>query len=91
MATAMTHAKDCLDWVYVRWLLENGADPGVAPPRTFPSEYIYSVGAKQDEVERAFQGLVEEANPGEGSHIAQDNPVTNRQAPLKVSNRSQPI
>ncbi|KAB5585044.1 hypothetical protein GE09DRAFT_1233260 [Coniochaeta sp. 2T2.1] len=51
--TALSHAKNSMDWAFVRWLLENGADPAANPRNTSfrSAEIIYSISASTEEVE----------------------------------------
>lgn len=47
-----------MDWSFVRWLLENGADPAANPHTTWPMELMYSIGVGSAEVNGLYQSLV---------------------------------
>ena len=59
-ATALSHAKNSLDWAFVRCLLENGADPAANPQDThfFRAQIIYSIDASHTTVEEKYEGMI---------------------------------
>lgn len=69
LATALSHAKDSMDWPFVQWLLENGAEPTAFPDTNFPSEMIYGIGTSQGGVEDIFRGMVKEVEKDKGIRI----------------------
>ena len=50
-----------MDWDFVQWLLENGADPAANPRPTFPPEMIYSMGTNPAEAEDMYQNVISKA------------------------------
>ncbi|TDZ14688.1 hypothetical protein Cob_v012327 [Colletotrichum orbiculare MAFF 240422] len=57
-ATALSHAKNSMDWDYVRWLLNNGADPAANPKFTRYAQIIYSIGVSSQEVEDKYEDVL---------------------------------
>lgn len=62
ITTALSHAKDSMDWEFVRWLLKNGADPNVKDPSptSFTPDVLYSIGISQTVVESTYQDIITE-------------------------------
>lgn len=64
-ATPLLHARDFMDWEFVKLLLENGADPAIRHRHNAPcSERVYSMGKPEDivatveEIEVTFEGMI---------------------------------
>ncbi|CCF32766.1 hypothetical protein CH063_05087 [Colletotrichum higginsianum] len=65
-ATALSHSKNSMDWDFVRWLLENGADPAASPRATSVAQMFYSIGASQEEVEETYEDMIRQfQRPGQ--------------------------
>ncbi|WQF82839.1 Putative ankyrin repeat-containing domain superfamily [Colletotrichum destructivum] len=65
-ATALSHSKNSMDWDYVRWLLENGADLAASPKATSVAQMFYSIGASHEEVEETYEDMIRQfQQPGQ--------------------------
>ncbi|KZL72831.1 ankyrin repeat protein [Colletotrichum tofieldiae] len=65
-ATALSHSKNSMDWGFVRWLLERGADPAASPRATSFAQMVYSIGATREEVEEMYEGMIRQfQQPGQ--------------------------
>lgn len=57
-ATPLSHARHMMDWPFVRWLLENGADPEKKSKAAQPPVATYQLFDQMDKVEERFQQIV---------------------------------
>ncbi|GJC85375.1 hypothetical protein ColLi_08213 [Colletotrichum liriopes] len=65
-ATALSHSKNSMDWDFVRWLLESGADPAASPRATSFAQMVYSIGATREEVEETYEDMIRQfQQPGQ--------------------------
>ncbi|KAL0937813.1 uncharacterized protein CTRU02_207544 [Colletotrichum truncatum] len=57
-ATALSQAKNSMDWDFVRWLLENGADPAASPRATAFADLFYAIGVSRDEITEKYEDMI---------------------------------
>ncbi|KAF6828496.1 hypothetical protein CPLU01_08478 [Colletotrichum plurivorum] len=75
--TPLLHARDSMDWEFVRWLLEHGADPAIRPRDAgLDSQRRYSIGTEHWELEATFEGMIRQFY----RPLKNELPVKNEQA-----------